>query len=133
MTWKILQASLVPSQVYQVKVRSFVVPGDKSIYGGIPSEWSGPAIWTSHEGSVTPNPICPDLADVIYCVYSEVNNIIYSVLPAPAATWSPSTLIYFFISMFAATFFFILYCAVTACQRSVLDAFLTWTLWPFCQ
>lgn len=52
MSFNILQASLVPSQEYQVKVRSLVVPGDESIYGGIPSEWSGAATWTSREGTV---------------------------------------------------------------------------------
>lgn len=52
MSFNILQASLVPSQEYQVKVRTLVVPGDKSIYGGVPSEWSGAVTWTSHEGTL---------------------------------------------------------------------------------
>lgn len=52
MSFNIQQASLVPSQEYQVKVRSLVVPGDESIYRGIPSEWSCVATWTSHEGTL---------------------------------------------------------------------------------
>ncbi|XP_070837200.1 cytokine receptor common subunit beta [Chaetodon trifascialis] len=47
----ILEASLVPSQQYQVKVRSLVVPGEDSIYGGLPSEWTNPVNWTSHEAT----------------------------------------------------------------------------------
>ncbi|KAF3700440.1 Interleukin-3 receptor class 2 subunit beta [Channa argus] len=39
---------LVPSQTYQVKVRSLVVPGEGPSYGGIPSEWTDPKEWTSH-------------------------------------------------------------------------------------
>lgn len=50
----------------------------------------------------------------------------------PAATWSPTTLIYLSISMFVATVFFMIYCAVIACQRCVLYAFLTWRFFgPF--
>ncbi|KAM7386532.1 hypothetical protein PAMA_009236 [Pampus argenteus] len=44
----ILDASLVPSQQYQVKVRSLVVQGEGSHYDGTPSEWTGPKDWTSH-------------------------------------------------------------------------------------
>lgn len=54
MSFNILQASLVPSQEYQVKVRAVVAPGDESIYGGTPSEWSDAATWTSHEGTLLP-------------------------------------------------------------------------------
>ncbi|KAJ4932186.1 hypothetical protein JOQ06_010611 [Pogonophryne albipinna] len=35
-------------QLYQVKVRSLVVP---DLYQGVPSEWSPPADWTSHEAT----------------------------------------------------------------------------------
>lgn len=52
MSFNIPQASLVPSQKYQVKVRSLVVPGDGAIYGGVPSEWSVAATWTSHRGTL---------------------------------------------------------------------------------
>nr|XP_046271217.1 cytokine receptor common subunit beta isoform X2 [Scatophagus argus] len=51
MSMTILQSSLVPSQNYQVKVRSLVVPEEHSSYGGIPSEWSEPVNWTSHEAT----------------------------------------------------------------------------------
>ncbi|XP_041813080.1 cytokine receptor common subunit beta isoform X2 [Chelmon rostratus] len=49
----ILVASLAPSQRYQVKVRSLIVPGEDSIYGGIPSEWTDPVDWTSTTWSLT--------------------------------------------------------------------------------
>lgn len=48
MSLTILQSSLDPSQDYQVRVRSLVKAEDD--YGGIPSEWSDPVDWTSHEG-----------------------------------------------------------------------------------
>ncbi|KAK5885288.1 hypothetical protein CesoFtcFv8_019015 [Champsocephalus esox] len=48
MALMILGDSLVPSQLYQVKVRSLVVP---DLYQGVPSEWSPPVDWTSHEGN----------------------------------------------------------------------------------
>ncbi|XP_071060194.1 LOW QUALITY PROTEIN: cytokine receptor common subunit beta [Pseudochaenichthys georgianus] len=48
MALMILGDSLVPSQLYQVKVRSLVVP---DLYQGVPSEWSPPVDWTSHEAS----------------------------------------------------------------------------------
>ncbi|XP_034449580.1 cytokine receptor common subunit beta isoform X1 [Hippoglossus hippoglossus] len=44
-------ASLAPSQLHQVKVRSLVAPGDGSRYEGIPSEWTDPVDWTSHAGT----------------------------------------------------------------------------------
>uniref|UniRef100_A0A4W6D309 Fibronectin type-III domain-containing protein n=1 Tax=Lates calcarifer TaxID=8187 RepID=A0A4W6D309_LATCA len=40
--------ALVPSQHYQVKVRSLVIPGKGIKYEGIPSEWTDPVDWTSH-------------------------------------------------------------------------------------
>ncbi|XP_059203190.1 cytokine receptor common subunit beta [Centropristis striata] len=43
----ILGASLAPSQRYQVMVRSLVGPD----CGGIPSEWTDPVEWTSHEAT----------------------------------------------------------------------------------
>lgn len=51
-SYNISQASLVPSQEYRVKVRLLVAPGEDSMYGGIPSEWSSPVTWTSHEGTL---------------------------------------------------------------------------------
>ncbi|XP_026209475.1 cytokine receptor common subunit beta isoform X2 [Anabas testudineus] len=45
--------SLVPSQQYQVKVRSLVDPGYGSTYEGIPSEWTEPKNWTSHSTALT--------------------------------------------------------------------------------
>ncbi|XP_054463393.1 cytokine receptor common subunit beta isoform X2 [Anoplopoma fimbria] len=47
----ILGASLAPSQRYQVKVRSLVVPTN---YEGIPSEWTDPVDWTSQEAIWSP-------------------------------------------------------------------------------
>ncbi|XP_078140546.1 cytokine receptor common subunit beta [Centroberyx gerrardi] len=47
----ILQASLAPSQLYQVQVRALVVPGKGPRYEGTPSEWSKPEEWTSHAAS----------------------------------------------------------------------------------
>ncbi|KAM9346040.1 cytokine receptor common subunit beta [Symphorus nematophorus] len=49
-TQTILGASLAPSQKYWVKVRSLVVSEDSS-YRGIPSEWSKPVSWISHEAT----------------------------------------------------------------------------------
>lgn len=84
MSWNILQASLVPSQVYQVKVRSLVVPGDGAVYEGIPSELSLPATWTSHEGSVPPQ-ICRMTTNITflltYCVYSDQHHFPCAVFP----------------------------------------------------
>lgn len=51
MSLNILGASLAPVQRYQVKVRSLVVPG---FYQGIPSEWTEPVDWTSHEATWSP-------------------------------------------------------------------------------
>lgn len=47
----ILGASLDPSQDYQVRIRSLVRPEDDSIFRGIPSEWTDPVDWTSHEAT----------------------------------------------------------------------------------
>ncbi|XP_006798149.1 cytokine receptor common subunit beta [Neolamprologus brichardi] len=48
-SWTILRKCLAPLQVYQVKVRSLVVPGSGSEYKGIPSEWTDPVEWTTNE------------------------------------------------------------------------------------
>lgn len=50
MSLTIPDSSLAPSQRYQVKVRSLLVPD--SVYKGIPSEWTQPVDWTSHEGTI---------------------------------------------------------------------------------
>ncbi|XP_074553078.1 cytokine receptor common subunit beta [Halichoeres trimaculatus] len=60
MSLTILDSSLVPSQCYRVKVRSLVDPGPDSTYGGIPSKWSDPVEWTSHEATWSPDTL-------IYC------------------------------------------------------------------
>ncbi|XP_029014393.1 cytokine receptor common subunit beta [Betta splendens] len=39
---------LVPSQDYELLVRSLLVPGEGTKYEGRPSEWVGPEKWTSH-------------------------------------------------------------------------------------
>lgn len=52
MSLTILQDDLVPSQDYQVRVRSLVAPGHESSYGGIPSDWTDPVDWTSNEGTL---------------------------------------------------------------------------------
>lgn len=90
MTYNIPQASLVPSQEYRVKVRSLVVAGDRSNYGGIPSEWSIAATWTSHAGTLLSpqtRQICQRTADMaiflVYCVDTVVNDIISSVPHPP--------------------------------------------------
>lgn len=91
MTYNIPQASLVPSQEYRVKVRTLVVAGDRSDYGGIPSEWSIAVTWTSHAGTLlSPQTrhaqICQRTAHMtiflVYCVDTVVNDIISSV-PRP--------------------------------------------------
>ncbi|XP_070704280.1 cytokine receptor common subunit beta [Pempheris klunzingeri] len=81
----ILEASLAPSQRYQVQVRSLIFSGEGSMYDGIPSEWTDPEEWTTNE-----------------------------------ATWSPTTLIYIFIGVFAATVVLTLYFTIPACQRKVI-------------
>ncbi|KAG8007156.1 Cytokine receptor common subunit beta [Nibea albiflora] len=48
----ILEASLEPSQEYQVKVRSLIVSG---AYKGIPSEWTEPVRWTSNTATWSPS------------------------------------------------------------------------------
>ncbi|CAG5897535.1 unnamed protein product [Menidia menidia] len=42
---------LSPLQEYQVRVRSMVVPGQGSLFEGIPSEWTDSVKWTSKEAS----------------------------------------------------------------------------------
>ncbi|KAM9746357.1 cytokine receptor common subunit beta isoform 1-T2 [Menidia menidia] len=42
---------LSPLQEYQVRVRSLVVPGQGSLFEGIPSEWTDSVKWTSKEAS----------------------------------------------------------------------------------
>nr|XP_020506988.1 interleukin-3 receptor class 2 subunit beta-like [Labrus bergylta] len=56
----ILESSLVSSQDYRVMVRSLIDPEKESMYGGIPSEWTHPVDWTSHEASLSIN-------SLIYC------------------------------------------------------------------
>ncbi|KAI3360078.1 hypothetical protein L3Q82_014397 [Scortum barcoo] len=51
MSLNILDASLTPSQRYQVKVRSLIISGENSAYNGIPSEWSDPVDWTSSDAT----------------------------------------------------------------------------------
>lgn len=82
-SWTILGKSLAPLQVYQVKVRSLVVPGSGSKYEGIPSEWTDPVEWTTNE------------------------------------VWSPTTLIYTFITAVVVVVFLVLYCIVPACRRKI--------------
>ncbi|KAM3598281.1 uncharacterized protein V6R79_016059 [Siganus canaliculatus] len=47
----ILAASLDPSQDYQARVRSLVRSEGDSVFGGIPSKWTDPVDWTSHEAT----------------------------------------------------------------------------------
>ncbi|XP_036945970.1 cytokine receptor common subunit beta isoform X2 [Acanthopagrus latus] len=51
MSLTILQDDLVPSQDYQVRVRSLVAVGHESSYDGIPSDWTDPVDWISNEAS----------------------------------------------------------------------------------
>ncbi|KAM6965943.1 cytokine receptor common subunit beta [Tautogolabrus adspersus] len=60
MSLSILESSLVSSQRYSVMVKSLVDPGEDSMYGGIPSEWTHPVDWTSHKASWSPD-------SLIYC------------------------------------------------------------------
>ncbi|XP_010734181.3 cytokine receptor common subunit beta [Larimichthys crocea] len=53
MSQTILETFLDPSQEYQVKVRSLVAPG--TLYKGVPSEWTEPVRWTSHEATWSPS------------------------------------------------------------------------------
>ncbi|XP_068192693.1 cytokine receptor common subunit beta isoform X2 [Antennarius striatus] len=66
----ILGASLAPSQDYKVKVRSLVIPGEDSIYGGFPSEWTNPVDWKSHEATWS-------LTTLIYCFISVTVAIVF--------------------------------------------------------
>lgn len=58
--WTIPDTSLVPSQRYRVKIRSLVDPKPDFTYKGVPSEWSEPVEWTSHEATWSPDTL-------IYC------------------------------------------------------------------
>ncbi|XP_028267056.1 cytokine receptor common subunit beta isoform X2 [Parambassis ranga] len=75
----ILGTSLVPSQGYQVQVRSLVVPGEGSHYGGIPSKWTDPKKWTSHKATWS-------LSTLIYILISvcvaAVFLTLYRTIPA---------------------------------------------------
>lgn len=73
MSLTIMESLLEPSQHYQVKVRSLVSPGDKSIYGGIPSEWTDPVDWTSNEATWSP-------ATLIYLSISVIVATIFFTL-----------------------------------------------------
>lgn len=65
------QTSLVPFQDYQVKVRSLVSPGKDSSFRGIPSVWTVPVIWTSHDGTLLQHRQCIQMLQisdsVIFC------------------------------------------------------------------
>uniref|UniRef100_A0A3Q3VL98 Fibronectin type-III domain-containing protein n=1 Tax=Mola mola TaxID=94237 RepID=A0A3Q3VL98_MOLML len=73
MSLTILQNSLVPSQDYQVKVRSLVIQRKDSMYRGIPSEWTDPVTWTSHGGS-------PSMSTVIYISISVFATTVFLTL-----------------------------------------------------
>ncbi|XP_071330328.1 cytokine receptor common subunit beta isoform X2 [Trachinotus anak] len=75
----LLGESLAPSQQYQVKVRSLVLPGQGSEYKGIPSEWTDPVDWTTHAATFS-------LATLIYVLISvfvvTVFFTLYCTIPA---------------------------------------------------
>ncbi|KAM9784195.1 cytokine receptor common subunit beta [Syngnathus typhle] len=67
----ILGASLSPSQRHRVQVRSVVIPGEGSLYEGIPSEWTEPEGWTSHAATWSTSTIvyfCTGVAVIIVFV-----------------------------------------------------------------
>ncbi|KAG7239457.1 hypothetical protein INR49_028928, partial [Caranx melampygus] len=66
-------ASLAPSQQYQVKVRSLVVPGYGSKYKGTPSEWSKPVKWTTQGATFS-------LPTFVYVVISVLVVIVFFTL-----------------------------------------------------
>lgn len=75
MSLTIPDSSLAPSQRYQVKVRSLLVPD--SVYKGIPSEWTQPVDWTSHEASWSPTAliyvfICVCVITVFFTFYCTI-------------------------------------------------------------
>ncbi|XP_035511668.1 cytokine receptor common subunit beta isoform X2 [Morone saxatilis] len=69
----ILDASLVPSQHYQVKVRSLIVSEKDSKFRGIPSEWTKPVAWISHKATWS-------LATLIYLAISVVVATVFLTL-----------------------------------------------------
>ncbi|XP_041634329.1 cytokine receptor common subunit beta isoform X2 [Cheilinus undulatus] len=73
MSWSILQSSLIPSQLYKVRVRSLVDPGEDFMYEGIPSEWTNPVDWTSHEATWSPHTL-------IYCSIGVLVAIVFLTL-----------------------------------------------------
>lgn len=95
--------------------------------------------------SVAPDPPCPDLSEdsrymrisdyfsCLLCLHGgKPHHFLCAASPPPlrpAASWSPSTLIYVFISMCVATGFFAIYWAVISCQRLALCPFLMWRFW----
>ncbi|XP_068575073.1 cytokine receptor common subunit beta [Cebidichthys violaceus] len=72
----ILGASLAPSQHYQVKVRSLVVP---THYEGIPSEWTDPEEWTSQEAIWSPTTL---IYFTIGVLVAAVFLTLYCTIPA---------------------------------------------------
>uniref|UniRef100_A0A8C4DT71 Fibronectin type-III domain-containing protein n=1 Tax=Dicentrarchus labrax TaxID=13489 RepID=A0A8C4DT71_DICLA len=69
----ILDASLVPSQRYQVKVRTLIVFEKDSNFRGIPSEWTKPVAWISHKATWSP-------ATLIYLAVSVVVATVFLTL-----------------------------------------------------
>ncbi|KAI4822241.1 hypothetical protein KUCAC02_007800 [Chaenocephalus aceratus] len=89
-------------QLYQVKVRSLVVP---DLYQGVPSEWSPPVDWTSHEGTLQhAYKHCPH----VYETYTHHSHLVRKKL------------IYVTISVFVTTVVLGLYFSIPACQRRVI-------------
>uniref|UniRef100_A0A8C9Y2D9 Fibronectin type-III domain-containing protein n=1 Tax=Sander lucioperca TaxID=283035 RepID=A0A8C9Y2D9_SANLU len=76
MSLSILDASLVPSQRYQVRVRSLVVPAH---YNGIPSEWTDPVEWTSHEATWS---LTTQIYFIISVFVAAVFLTLYCTIPA---------------------------------------------------
>lgn len=134
-SYNILESSLAPSQDYQVKVRSLVAPGDNFSYEGIPSEWSHPADWTSREGKKKKKKesvLAANMAAHSYRRHScesyswlfighhcASENDLLCCFCFPLAPW-PVHPIYIFIAMCVIVAFFVMYCTIPACQRSVV-------------
>lgn len=104
MSLTILGESLSPSQQHQVKVRSVVVPGEGTRYGGTPSEWSDPVDWTSHAGTAYD-----------FTFLRRPDSVVLSLMAT--ASWSLMTAMYVFIGAFVVAAFLTAYCTVPACQR----------------
>lgn len=98
---------LVPSQAYELQVRSLLDPGEGSRFEGSPSEWTEPEKWTSHPGT--------GLHEVTI-VAVDPCGVIYSI-SFPSATWSITYVAYFLISVFVAVLFLVFYYAFPACRR----------------